>query len=167
MTGVPTGPRRSDPAITDSERAMLLRAQVPVAGMRDHALMAEVAPLLGPVRQTLEIYKYRWPSIQIRVIHAIIAGTLDLGTLPQSWSIEAWDDVGAVLPGRRNFHSRYARFVAMACLCGKDPTYSIMPAIGLLWPGVSTAARRSIRNAGAYAASWQGSVTALMFASVW
>jgi len=93
MTGVPTGPGRPDPAITDSERTMLLRAQVPVAGMRNHVLMAEVAPLLGPVRQTLETYKYRWPSIQIRVIHAIIAGTLDLGTLPQSWSIEAWDDV--------------------------------------------------------------------------
>ena len=65
---------------------------------------------------------------------------------------------GAVLAGRRNFPSPYARFVVMACLCGKDPTYSIMPAIRLPWPGVSTAARRSIRNPGASAASWRGSV---------
>ena len=57
--------------------------------MRNHALMAEVAPLLGPVRHTLETYGYGWRSIQIRVIHAIIDGTLDLGTIPQSWSIEA------------------------------------------------------------------------------
>lgn len=93
MTGIPTGPGRPDPAITDSERAMLLRAQVPVAGMRNHALMESVAPLLGPVRQTLETYKYHGPSKQARVIHAIIDGTLDLGTLPQSWSIEEWGDV--------------------------------------------------------------------------
>ena len=72
---------------------MLLRAQVPVAGMRNHALMADVAPLLGPVRQILETYGYRWPSIQTSVIHAIIDGTLDLGTIPQSWGIEEWDDV--------------------------------------------------------------------------
>ena len=66
---------------------MLLRAQVPVSGIRNHALMADVAPLLGPVSHILETYGYRWPSIQIRVIHAIIDGTLDLGTIPQSWSI--------------------------------------------------------------------------------
>jgi integrase len=93
MTSVPIGPRRPDPSITDSEREMLLRAQVPVAGMRNHALMAEVAPLLGPVRRTLEAYGYGWRSIQISVIHAIIDGTLDLGTIPQSWSIEQWDGV--------------------------------------------------------------------------
>jgi hypothetical protein len=55
--------------------------------------MAEVASLLGPVRQTLETYGYGWPSIQASVIHAIIDGTLDLGTTRQSWGIEEWDDV--------------------------------------------------------------------------
>ena len=146
MTGVPTGPRRSDPAITDSERDMLLRAQVPVAGMRDHALMADVAPLLGPVRQILETYGYRWPSIQTRVIHAIIDGTLDLGTMPQSWGIEEWDDVRGRFAGAAKLPFTVCAVRGYDVPCGKEPTYSIMLAIGLLWRGVSTDARRSIRE---------------------
>jgi integrase len=93
MIGVRKGATRTEPAIADSERKMLLRAQIPVAGMRNRAVMDGVTALLGPVRQTLETYGYGWASVQNCVIHAIIDGALHLGTVPQSWNIAEWDDV--------------------------------------------------------------------------
>ena len=90
MTALAATPGRASADLAVDERELLRQALIPVAGLRNRAVMTALSDLLSPARVALERHDFPWRATLNDVLHALMRGALHLGTVPQSWTVAEW-----------------------------------------------------------------------------